>query len=75
MLGDQLPLASTGIISAHLFTIFLFVCLFVSVGAALLMPVYLNLDSIRAMYRRGYWEVSNSIVSLELDQAGRKGER
>ncbi|XP_059731158.1 fatty acid desaturase 2-like protein FADS2B isoform X2 [Bos taurus] len=29
---------------------------FCTVGAALLMPVYLNLDSIRAMYRRGYWE-------------------
>ncbi|XP_025121826.1 fatty acid desaturase 2-like protein FADS2B isoform X3 [Bubalus bubalis] len=29
---------------------------FCTVGAALLMPVYFNLDSIRAMYCRRYWE-------------------
>lgn len=50
------PQASTGIISAHLFTILL---LF-SAGATLLMPVYFNMDSIQVMYHRRYWEVSNS---------------
>ena len=78
MLGDQLPLASTGIISAHLFTIFLIFFsffFFFSAWVPFLVPVYFNLDSILAMYRRRDWEVSNSIPLLELDQAGRKGER
>ena len=57
----------------HHLLVFCFVLF--SVGAALLLPVYFNLDSIRVMYCRRYWEVSNSIVSLELDRAGRKGER
>ncbi|XP_052508166.1 fatty acid desaturase 2-like protein FADS2B [Budorcas taxicolor] len=49
--------------------------IFCLAGATLLMPVYFNMDSIQVMYRRRHWEVSNSIVSLELDQAGIKGER
>ena len=47
---------------------------FFSAWPLLFIPVYLNLQSIKEMYHRRYWEVSNLIPSLKLDQAGRKGE-
>ena len=69
--------------SAHVFTILLLLLLlllllfffffFFSVSP-FLIAVYFNLESILHMCHRRHWEVSNSIPSLELDQAGRKGE-